>query len=377
LKSGVGRTILSAESNAGFIAPGYLLFVSNGRLLAQEFDPEGFEISGDAFPVADDVWTNPATGRAAFAASDRGLLAFRNGANFGTTQFVERDRAGKELRRIGTPGAYGNPAWSPDGKRMAVDLNDLQKGSRSIWTLELKPDGILSRFTLTPTNDFSPLWMPSGKHIIFLSDRAATSDSLNVYRAEFGETGKEDVLLKSADIRDLLAWATAESALVLQTFDAKTRFDLSVLKLSGDSKPVPFMPTEFNEIQASVSPNSQWIAYSSDESGQYEIYVQKLPSGGGKQQLSRSGGLQPQWNPNGKELFYIAADRTLMAVRVNAGSALEVDIPKPLFQSGVYGPSVVRSRNNYLVGPDGETFLLNTIVDSKKPINVITGWTGR
>ncbi len=374
LKPGEPKTILKVNSNTSFTAPGYVLFVSNGRLLAQQFDSAKLEATGEAFPVAEDVWTNPATGRAAFAASRVGVLAYRNGV-ISTTQFVERDRTGKELSRFGNPGGYGNPSLSPDGKRIAVDLRDYQNGTRSIWTFELAASGIMSRVTFG-SNDSSPIWMSTGKHILFLSDRDAARDSFNIYRTEVAETTKEDLVFKLPNVRDLLDWSPSENTVIYQTSHAKTKSDIWILK-PGDDKPVPFLLTEFNEIHGRLSPNSQWLAYSSDESGRYEIYVQRFPAGGGKRQLSTAGGMQPQWNPNGKELFFLAPDRTLMVLPANPGASFEVDTPKPLFPSGVYAPSVVRSRNNYVVAADGQSFIINTIVDSRKPINVITGWRGR
>src|SRR5262249_40426560 len=173
--------------------------------------------------------------------------------------------------------------------------------------------------------------------------------------------------------RDLLDWSDSLQTIIFQTFTPKTKMDIWILRLQGDKGPVPFLQTEFNEIQAQIAPDHQWLAYSSDETGRYEVYIQKFPLAGNKHQISTDGGMQPRWNPNGKELFYVAPDHTLMAAPVLTAPVFQVDKPKPLFEPGVYGPSIVRSRNNYVVASNGESFIVNSVVDSKQPINVIVG----
>lgn len=367
LSGGQPVNILNAESNVAFAPPNHLLFSGGGKLLAQNFDPRSLTVSGDPFPVSEDVWANPATGRASFDVAANGVIVYRNGVNFSTFQFVQYDRAGNVISRSGAPGGYSNPSLSPDGKRIAVDFRDYQKNLRNIWTLELDR-GISSRLTFGMF-DFSPVWVDRGRQLIFISDRKPFS----VYRTEFGGNGREEMYFTAEGIRELLDWSESEKAVVLQTFTPATKADISILRLA-DSTPSPYLQSAFDEIHGQISPDGRWLAYSSDENGRYEVYVQKFPLAGSKRQISTDGGMQPRWNPNGKELFYIAPDRILMAATTSTGAAFEVGAPKALFQTGVYGPSIVRSRNNYVVSAGGDSFIVNSIVDSRQPINVVVGW---
>ena len=159
----------------------------------------------------------------------------------------------------------------------------------------------------------------------------------------------------------------------------KTRYDLWVLPLQGDRKPFPFLQTEFNELRCQFSPDGRWLAYSSDETSRYEIYVRPFagaPAGsGGKWQVSINGGSLPRWRRDGKELFYVAPDRKLMAVEVKANSgSFQAGVPKPLFDTRT-DPSI-GSRGGYDVSPDGRRFLISAPGEqpSASPIHVVVNW---
>jgi hypothetical protein len=143
--------------------------------------------------------------------------------------------------------------------------------------------------------------------------------------------------------------------------------------LEGDKKAYPLLHSEFNEFHAHFSPDGRWFAYSSTESGKPEVYVQSFPPAGGKWQVSTNGGAQPQWRRDGKELFYVAPDRKLMAVDVRLGSSFEMGTPVALFQTQVSG---FTSPNRYAASADGQRFLINSTVQdaSPTPITVILNW---
>jgi len=160
---------------------------------------------------------------------------------------------------------------------------------------------------------------------------------------------------------------------------SKTGPDLWILPLSGDQKPIPFIQTEFVEMQARFSPDGRWVAYASNESGVYQVYVQSFPTSGGKWQISTAGGAQPQWRRDGKELLYLAPDRKLMAVEVNgAGSSFDVGSPKPLFDALVSTsfPGQLGA-GYYAAGGDGQRFLLNTLAGDSAPVpfTIVLNWT--
>lgn len=149
--------------------------------------------------------------------------------------------------------------------------------------------------------------------------------------------------------------------------------DLWLLPLEGERKPQLFLQTQFTEWQATISPDGRWVAYSSDESGRFEIYVATFPQFERKWQVSVAGGSEPQWRRDGKELFFVAGDKKLMAVEVKSGSnAFETGVPKLLFET----PFINIGRNRYVVTRDGQRFLVITRLEdtAATPINVVVNW---
>ena len=203
----------------------------------------------------------------------------------------------------------------------------------------------------------------------FLGSSAAINGKIS------GGGGNEEVLTKSSEDKIPNDWSSDGQFIVYQTSNPKTKWDLWVLPMSGDRQPLPFLQTEFNEGQAQFSPDGKWIIYTSDESGAPEVYVQTFPSSEGKWRVSTDGGAQPRWRKDGRELFYIASDRTLMAVEVKLGDTFEASVPKPLFGTRVV--SLTEFRNHYVVTRDGERFLINSTLEetTATPINVIVNWT--
>jgi hypothetical protein len=153
--------------------------------------------------------------------------------------------------------------------------------------------------------------------------------------------------------------------------------DLWVLPLFGEKKPWPFLQTPSNELHGQLSPDGRWMAYTSDESGTPEVYVLPFRASGRKVQISTNGGAQPRWRRDGKELFYLAPDRKLMAVELKSNRAFEPDVPRALFQTHVSNPESLNDRNYYAVSADGRRFLVNTLLEKSThvPITVVLDWT--
>jgi serine/threonine protein kinase/Tol biopolymer transport system component len=363
------KRLLPTNLNAAYAPPGFLLFLRNETLMAQRFDADELQLAGEPFPVAEHVAFNLGLGRGAFSVSENGVLAYRTGSGV-SFQLLWFDRGGKQIGSVGAVGQYFTLWLSPDERRVAVDRNDPQTGTNDIWLFDLLR-GIPSRFTSDPASDSNPLWSPDGSRIVFTSSREG---GLNLYQKITSGVGNEEVLLKSSKVKTADDWSSDGQFIVYQTLDPKTKWDLWVLPLSGDRQPFPFAETEFNELQAQFSPDGKWIVYTSDESGAWEVYIQTFPASSGKWRVSTSGGCQPKWRRDGKELFYIAADRKLMAVDVKLGETFEAGVPKTLFLTRVI--TLTSFRNHYAVTADGQRFLINSRPEeSATPISIVVNWT--
>jgi len=358
-----------------YAPPGYLLFVREGTLLAQRFDADRLETSGEAVPLAEQIGQSSPTSLKLFSVSANGVLAYRSGGAL-VTQLTWFDRAGKPLGPVGSPGPYGTPRLSPDQNRLVVELMDPQTLSPDLWLFDLVR-GSSSRFTFDPANDAFPVWSPDGTRIAFGSVRDGI---MNLYQKLSSGAGEEDPLLQSGEAKYPTDWSPDGRFLLYTT----TGGDVWLLPLSGDRKPVPFLRTPFFEGWARFSPDGRWIAYQSNASGRQEVYVQPFREGSGAPstgiwQVSTDGGTDPQWRRDGKELFYLAPDRTLMAAEVKAGATFEAGSPRPLFAGRALAVSfvfAVSSPSNYAVSADGQRFLVNTPIEdaAPPPIQVMLSW---
>jgi eukaryotic-like serine/threonine-protein kinase len=234
--------------------------------------------------------------------------------------------------------------------------------------------GNMSRFTFDPSDDATALWSPDGQRIVWTSSRSGT---LDLYQKAASGAGKDELLLKSTTTKYADDWSRDGKFILYENVDPKTKFDLWVLPMFGDRKPIPYLQTEFIEAHSRFSPDGRWVAYVSDESGRPEVYVQSFPATGGKWQISSGGGDQPLWRRDGKELFYVAAGGKLMAAEVNqSASTFQAGVPKPLFALHV-GPIGLTSIRNYLlVTADGQRFLVNNSLEDADsfPITVAINW---
>ncbi len=364
--------LLSVTSNCVYAPPGYLLFVRERSLMAQQFNAEKGELIGDAFPIAEDVGFDQSRNSGLFSASSNGVLAYGLGTgSSGNRQLAWFDRTGKRLNNVGTPGILFDFALSPDEKRVAFRRADTQTRNEDLWMLDLLR-GTESRFTFRPTRDDDPVWSPNGGTILFDSNPEGVS---NLHQKVASGAGSEELLLKSTSADYPADWSADGRHILFGREDPKTGSDLWILPLTGDKKPFPFANTEATEFTGQFSPDARWVVYSSDESGKFEVYVQAFPSTSGKWQVSIGGGAAPTWSKDGKEIFYLAPDKRLMAVDVKTvGGSLEQGIPKPLFATDVDQYSLP---NRYDASKDGKRFLVNNGVETTgtKPIAIVLNWT--
>jgi eukaryotic-like serine/threonine-protein kinase len=357
----------SSAAYASVDGTGYLLFWRGGNIMAQPFDSGKLRLSGGPFPVAVRVGYSPSSYLASFSASENGFLAY-DSAELQRDQLVWFDRAGKRLGTVGEPRRYYQPALSPDEKQVAVDRLDPRGTEDDLWLINLA-GAVSTRFTFDPKDDAAPVWSPDGRSIAFASNREGVYD---LYRKLSSGAGKEELLLKSANVKRTSDWSPDGRFLLYHEQNLKTKYGLWLLPLSGDRKPIPFLQTEFNETHGAFAPDGKSIAYQSDESGKYEIYVQTFPATGAKWQISKTGGTHPKWRGDGKELFYQGADRKMMAVELKRSGTLQVDVPHPLFDTHITN-SLVR----FAVTRDGQRFLIPTPISeaSATPATVVLNWT--
>jgi serine/threonine protein kinase/Tol biopolymer transport system component len=376
------KLLVAIESNAvyapsGDPAVGYLLFVRGlreGALVAQPFDNRRMEVAGDAFPIADGL-TDSVMGM--FSASENGILAYRTGSIFPVTQLRWFDRAGKVLGTVGEPGLgrYDTVALSPDGKNAAVAKDS--GGALDVWVYEFA-HGTSQRLTFGPAStNWMAVWSPDGSRLAFASNPTGTYD---IYEKSSNGVGSEDVLLKSDEPKYPYDWSRDGRWLLYGT--TRSQLDLWYLPLTGDErKPVPYLTSQSNKSQARFSPDGRFVAYTSNESGQNEVYVQPFPNAsGGKWVASKGGGNQPHWRRDGKELFYISLDSKMMAVDVTTTPAFGSGNPKALFAAPIFGAASTQNISRYDVTPDGQKFLINALAADAaaavlaSPITVVLNW---
>jgi len=363
------RRLVSAPSNAVYAPPGYLLFDRDGTLMAQAFDVQKLRITGEPFPAAEDVGYDGGSLRTDFAVSDNGVLAYRSSASF-NTQLTWFDRKGKPLGSVGPREGYFNLSLSLDERKLAVSRLASRTGTRDIWLFDLSR-GTSSRFTFDPSTEVAPCWSPDGGRIAFSSDR---DGPYNLYQKLATGSANDELLVSTGVSKYPNHWSSDGRYIVYESLDPKTNLDLWVLPLFGDRKPILYLRTGSDEWQGQLSPDGRWMAYTSNESGRSEVYVQALPISGGKWQISTNGGVYPRWRGDGKEIFYLAQDRKVMAVTVKADSTFETGVPAELFPTQV--AQVVGVRNPYAVTADGQRFLINTRVEEagSSSIAVVINW---
>jgi len=369
-------TPLVESAYAPFFAPahsgsdtGHLMFRREGTLMAQRFDAARLKLSGEPFPVAEEVMqTGAGTSGGPFAVSENGVLAWRVGRQ-PQTQLLWFDRAGRHQKAL-APGQFRDMVLSPDAKQVAVTEGDTT--ASDIWLLEVTPRGIRSRLTFHPAADAYAVWSPDGGRIAFGSRRER---AVQLYWKAASGAGAEELLLKSDTVVVPTDWSRDGRYLVYTNLDPKTRNDLWVLPLLGDRKPQVFLQTEFDESHGQFSPDGRFLAYQSNETGRHEIYVRPFPvASGGRWQVSSGGGYQPRWRRDGKELFYVRPDQKIMAVGVNAGTAFQSSAPQELFDSQIAGNMLTQSYR-YSVTPDGQRFLVNTLPDLEgSAVTVVVNW---
>ncbi len=366
-KTGERRNLLQEGGmSPRYVSTGHLLYVQGRTLMAVPFDLSGLEVKGTPVPVLEGVIQSVGMGFAQYSLSDNGVLAYIAGnAQSARRSLVWVDRKGTERPLAAPASAYRTPRISPDGKHVAVTIDEL---GTQVWIYDLGRE-TLTRLTFEGSGNGNPAWTPDGKRVAFTSE---TPGSLSWQPAD--GSGKSERLTTNVEHRQIASsWSPDGQLLAFHEMSPATSGDLWVLRLS-DRKPQLFLQTPAFESAPQFSPDGRWLAYSSNESGRGEIYVQPYPGPGGKWQISTDGGAEPVWNHNGRELFYRQENKT-MAVEVTTRPSFSAGKPRMLFEA----PYVWTAAHlpNYDVSQDGQRFLMlkeSEQQQASSQINIVLNW---
>jgi eukaryotic-like serine/threonine-protein kinase len=367
LDSSVNKPLLHAGSNMAY-ANGCLLFIRQENLMAQGFDPSSLTLTGEAVPIAQQIQYANIRSRGIFSVSENGVLVYQSSAGSQSTRFVWVDRNGKAGPEFGDRPIELGSNLSQDGKRIAFDSYDIQSRNIDVWVYDLTK-GLSTRLTFDAMIDRNAIWSPDGNTIVFSSNRKGHYD---IYEKKADGTGIEQPLFVSSIEKGSTDWSK-DGRFICVSVNGKpgTKWDLWILPMTGDQKPYPFLETEFSEWAGTFSPDGRWIAYQSDESGRYEIYIRPFQGAEGKWQISSSGGLGPFWRSDGSELYYESPDRKLMAVDVKtSGSTFQAGSPRALFDVDSKGQGSSQG-----ISKDGQRFLLTVAPGAATlPLTVVMNW---
>ena len=358
-------------------AGGYLLFLDDSRdLVMQRLDPDSGALSGDRRSLGLHPKYNGVVWRGAFSAAQEGTVIANPNRGFALSRLTWVDRAGVGGPTVGDVGMLYNPALSSDGRRLTFDLNDLQTANTDIYVAEtagLAP----RRFTFDPSEEVNPIFSPDARSVVFR--RYAPTGNRLVLKPLSGIQPERVIASPNPEARDIApdSW-TPDSKSLLVDLRNQGAVDVWLVDVAAATR-TKFLATPANERDAHISPDGKWVAYSSDESGQYEVYVTSFPGAVGKWQVSSAGGTQPRWRADGKELFFVDSKGILTAAGISTSDdGIAVASVTPLFPLLARAPVSATDLAAYAPSPDGSRFLVNRVVktDRMEPLEVVLNAAG-
>ena len=357
LPSGERKIVQRGGSYGRYLASGHVVYLHDAKIFAVPFDLERLEVTGPPFLALDGVGSNPNGGSAQFAASETGSFVYLNrpigSAPMGGAPIQWMDRAGRRTPLRATSTNWGNPRFSPDGTRLAVEINDGKQ--YAVWVYEWEHDRA-SQLTLNPSQNQKPVWTPDGRRIVFWSNRDVQQ---NLYWQRADGTGDAQRLTHSEYPQSAASWHPSGKILAFQETRPQTSADLMYVRIEGDEvtgwRPgaaTSFLSTAATEREPMFSPDGKWLAYQANDTGPFEIYVRPFPGPGGTWLISTAGGTTPTWSRTRRELLYRSPENQLMVAAYTAsGDSFRAEKPR-LWAEGYVGPQT--GQRSFDLHPDGE-----------------------
>jgi eukaryotic-like serine/threonine-protein kinase len=369
---GKERKLLTLAHSSFSLDSSHLFYADDERhLVSVAFDTSKAAVLGSPAMVANAVGFQPSTYWVALTAAENGTLIYNTSTGAALSELTWMDRAGKELARIGEPAVMCNPTLSPDGSRVALDISDQRANNVDVWIESTKGAGT-SRFTFDPAEDVVGVWSRDGKTVAYRSAGGVSGYGSILLKPATG-LERERQVFKTQNSDDIIpnSWSPGDQQ-ILSTHQSISGDHLELIPAAGGSA-TPFQVGPGSQKNGQISPDGKWVAYASDESGDWEIYVTTFPGAAGKWQISRSGGSEPRWRGDGKEIFYLGPTGMLTAVPVSTEGTFSTSAPTPLFQ--VHGRAPISSTDvfSYDVTRDGNRFLVNRYVKPERitPLSVV------
>ena len=373
--------LVLARSNMGYV-DGSLLYLDDQKALrAVPVDPEKGLTGGEPRVILDAVGYQPAVYWGAFSVALNGTVVYSSTAEAAQSALTWYDRTGQAMGRVGESGVQANPTLSPDGSRVTLDITDMRANNTDIW-VESLDKGTSTRFTFDPAEETDGVWSRDGKVIAYRT--VANGSGVNLKGADGLQPDKVLVKLSTAmsdisnaDSYDLIpnSWTLDDKQLMcsLQTNNKESTGSVLVVVPIGGGKITQFLPKDSSKTNAQISPDGKWVAYSSNESNDWEIYVTTFPNATGKWQVSRSGGTEPRWQGDGKGIYYLGPTESIMSVPVEATTTFSAGEPVPLFQIRARAPISSTDLFTYDVTKDGKRFLVNQYLkpDHVSPLTIV------
>jgi DNA-binding winged helix-turn-helix (wHTH) protein/Tol biopolymer transport system component len=354
-------TRLLVAPGAIWAAPGYLVYVQERLLMAQAFNERTLQVTGMPITLSGDVQAPAATNNASLSASAGGLLTFiAESSQRSRLEWVSR--TGQPISSVRSPIDLFNPSLSPDQSTLVAGTG------RELWMVDLERNAP-TRIGPGNTTSFSP----DGQRLAFTAGPGGGLSELHI-RDTVGATSSR-LMVGGPENKMVTDWSSDGRTIVYCSMNPSSGWDLWSVTTGETATPQAVLATPFNECQARVSPDVRWLAYASDESGTWEIYVEAFPHGGSKRAISVGGGSEPQWRADGRELYYLASDGTLTAVRFDGAAGAPVSHPVRLFRIPINSAELLTRRNHYVVGSDGQRFLVSLADADRGSFGVLLNWT--
>jgi serine/threonine protein kinase len=369
LDSTDSEILFGAVSRILYAEPGYLVYVNQGALVARAFDTSTRKVAGEPFTLVPNVAEIGGNHEYDFSLSNNGVLAYQSGTS--KSQLTWFDRDGKKVDVVGEPGSYASVVLSNDGRRAAASLMDADSRVADIWMVDLSRKS-LYKLTFEQSSEGDPVWSPDDSRIVFSSNRVG-GGPVDIYQKSAGGAGNDELLFQSLSAKFPTSWSEDGRLIMFENWGLKTKAGLWVLSLPDKQVKEVLQATAYDYFQGQISPDGKFVAYTSNESAQNEVYVQPITATGEKWRISSNGGSAAIWRKDGKELFYLTDDGKVMSVEIKSSQPFEIGVPRQLFQTAIKN---TRHGLCYYPSRDGQRFLINTFVESNNPapMTIVINW---